>query len=342
MSYLKISVSDLMYYSECRRKWWWQKAYSAKIQPPYFFVGNIVHDGLEGFYSEGPEKAIEMATATANKTLDEVSENSVLFGGDDANAKYEELADLGLKMLNNYFTYEAIDPLMPGGKIEHIEKTMRHRIKLSGWHYEGIMLTGRADLLVRDSKGQLWVVDHKTSNSYTPGLSGLDVDDQLTAYMYLCWKTLGEMPVGVLYNVLLKKVPEKPRVLKSGKLSKAKDQGTTVSLYMEAINEMGLDPGDYADILEYLDATGWEQFFFREYATRNESELLAYQNRLIVKATEVASIFADPDTWAVPSPKTRDCTYCEFLSACKSADDGGDPEVILETTFKKNKRYSGR
>ena len=218
---LRVSISDLVYFSSCRRKWLWSKLYDTLYPIPAFFVGNVVHNGLEALYKEkGTErKAMNAVEKTIKGVLSNVSVNSVEFGGDEANELYEELADLARAMMKHYFEFEAEKSLLKGGTVEHVELTIRQTLSTPGWDYDSITISGRADLIIKDVHGDLWVVDHKTSASYTPYMPGLDVDEQLTGYMYLCWKKLGIVPKGVIYNVLLKKIPSPPRVLKSGKLS---------------------------------------------------------------------------------------------------------------------------
>ena len=332
MTILKISISDLGYFSGCRRQWYWGNIYTPKYPPPAYFVGSAAHEGLETYYkTRDSQQVTDAVEKFIDKTLQDVSDNPIEYGGESSIEQYEELAELSRQMVANYLRYDAELPFQ--GKVEEIESTIRIKIPHPDEEPTMIILSGRIDLIISDDQGGLWIVDHKTSSSYTPGLPGLDVDEQLTGYMYLVWKRTGIVPKGVIYNVLLKKAPSAPRLLKNGDLSQDKSQATTYDLYMKEIAALGQDPFKYDSMLTYLKEKGWDGFFFREAAGRNLHELKSFEERVLVKAADIARIYLNPDVWAYPSPSTYSCNYCQYLSACKSKEDGGDYKTILETRF---------
>lgn len=339
MKTLRISVSDLVYFSGCRRKWLWGKTYFPRYPIPAFFLGNAVHDGLEAYYKTGGDsgKTLAAVEKKIDKILTEVAHNTVEFGGDSANEEYEELADLARQMVINYMKCYELDYHL-GTPID-VEARLRVIVPTPQWEYPSITLSGRADLIFEDLQRDVWIMDHKTSSTYSVGLPGLDVDEQLTAYMYLYWKKTGIVPKGVIYNILIKKTPKAPRILKSGELSQDKSQKTSYELYMKELQSRNLDPFKYEAILSGLKEKGWSDYFFRERATRNEVELRSFEDRFMVKASEIAAIYRDPDIWAYPSPSTYQCNYCQYLSACKSKEDGGDAESILKVRFKTKGNY---
>lgn len=103
-------------------------------------------------------------------------------------------------------------------------------------------------LTIIDEK--IWIV-----MPYITNRNRADVTEQLTFFNHrvnilslLGSEYWGEGFGGVKVLVSKKSVPKPPTVLKSGKLSKAKNQVTTRKLYAKAVKDNGLLLEDYADI----------------------------------------------------------------------------------------------
>jgi hypothetical protein len=297
----------------------------------HFWMGTLTHLGMQNYYSKG--RKVEPAL----KAMDKFIKVSMLeFQGTYKGAwemfrqEVEDAADLCLSVMHNYSIYDEEDPF--DGKVLAIEEKVR--VPLG----PGLNLSGRIDLVLESDTG-IWVVDHKTAGSLYD-LKGLDVDEQLTGYAYLLWKSRGVIPTGVLYNVLVKDLPAEPKVLKSGSLSQDKSQKTVYALYQSKIQELDLDPSDYTDYLTYLEGMGWSKFFQRDGATRNEHELLSFEERAKRKGEDIVAILKNPAKNAYPSPSTFRCSSCPYLGACKAMEDGGDYQSILNEHFLPNTYYS--
>jgi len=144
---------------------------------------------------------------------------------------------------------------------------------------------GGVDVLVRDKRdGQTWAMEHKTTadrdlNQY---LRKLHFDPQVRGYAWALADPIpsvsGVEPVnvaGVIYNVLRKKAPATPHVLKNGKgLSKASSIDTTREVYLKAILDNGFDPDDYVEILDKISRN---QFFAREAYTFSSAEIADFE-----------------------------------------------------------------
>lgn len=324
---MKINVTSLSYFSDCRRQWWLGESYSPKKPQSAYWLGSLVHDALETYYKTNHDidKALKSAEGFIKKSFDEMPSGVWEAYGQEM----QELADLALGMISNYQVYDSQNPIE--GKVKAIES--RVAVPLMVWRGQQVQLVGRIDLIIE--RDGLWVVDHKTSSSEMD-LRGLDVDEQLTAYAYLVWKTYNVVPRGVIYNVLMKQLPTDPVVLKSGGLSVAKDQKTVYDLYLSKINELGLPREDYQTYLDYLASLGWTKFFKRDGASRNVHELESFEQRAIRKGEDILSIREDPVKNAYPSPSTLKCSWCGFLGVCKAMEDGGDYQAILDSGFKLN------
>lgn len=325
---IKFSVTDLISYSECRRKWYLEKNWSLSKPPPQFWFGSTIHAGLEELYRtldyDKARLALDNYIRTSLITLEE--NTGALW--ETVRQEFDDLADLARKVFENYLLYSESHPL--GGEVRAVELPIKIPL-FEDWRYGKVILSGRIDLVLETDDG-LWIVDHKTSSS-SMNFSGLDMDEQLTAYAFMAQWALKRTPYAVMYNVLIKDAPQPPRVLKDGSLSKDISQKTTYEWYLQELQARGEDPADYQTVLFALQTVGWGKFFQRESGTRNTEELSRYHQRAIRKTKDLIGILTDPDKNAYPNPSTYRCGYCPFVSVCKSIEDGGDGQAILEAHF---------
>lgn len=125
------------------------------------------------------------------------------------------------------------------------------------WYY-----AGAADAVVYHPRTEsVWVVDHKTTDSVDLDqyLRKLGEDTQMPGYIWaLQQPALGATiqtplkPAGFIYDVVRRKLPRKPKMLKSGRLEKRADMDTTREVYLAEVINQGLNPDDYADFLPKL------------------------------------------------------------------------------------------
>ncbi len=192
-------------------------------------------------------------------------------------------------------------------------------------------------------------MDRKTA-AKAPSDKGLEHDDQLTAYCYGHWRLTGDVPRGAMYDVLIKQVPQAPRLIKGNSknhphneegeaLSTAKDQLTTPDLYREALRDFGImEKGGYisteghADCLASLLAHGWDRFFRRMETTRNLEMLLQFERRLFVEYDQMMDAKDNLDL-CYPNPSTRLCGFCPVAPICLAMEDGSDWEDVMEERY---------
>jgi hypothetical protein len=113
----------------------------------------------------------------------------------------------------------------------------------------------------------------------------------------------------VVYNILLKKVPKPPRVLKSGALSKAKSQLTTPWLYRKAIEENDLDPADYEEFVASLDPHA----FNVRHRVHVTPERIEWWERFLI---DLMNEMKDP--LITPVDAVWRCAYCGYRSLCEA------------------------
>lgn len=332
---LRISITDLQSFHSCPRAWYWNKKYGSTKEPQiHLLTGAGVHAGLEGYYRAGRDSEAgeqeflswqKDARANVGKSLDKYWS---LYQD-----QFENATELSRKMLKNFFEYDLSEkPELLRGEIISTEQKLEYEI------LPGITIVMKSDLVLRDARGHLWLIDHKTY-SREPDVLALDVDDQLTGYAYLYALIKGETPYAVMHNVLYKNVPEPPAILSRGGLSKAKSQATTYALYVKALEDLQLDVEPYEEILSHLKSAGWGTYFNQFVSSRNMTELEGFESRLVAKASDIARAVQFPQIWAFPNPNPFQCGGCPYRTACKSANDGGDFQAILRHHFTTDSLY---
>lgn len=371
---IDVSVTERNQFRECRRRWFLETIDNLEpigVSQVALSFGTGVHAALEAYYHAGGlEDAMWGGWAEWKEGIRELTD-----AGEDWEALLE-LIDVGEIMLNNYQVYEQqtstkvgrilqVEGLtrpgeadLPNDGPDGYPESARVTRHSSGRFQCPIvdpltkepldrdgrvpLLTARLDLLAERStprKG-LWPVDHKTAAS-PPNDRGLDFDDQVTGYCYVTWRRTGIVPRGVLYNVLIKAVPEVPRILKSGSLSTAKDQNTTPDLYREALQQHGLMRGGrvtsdkHGECLEAMLVRGWDNFFRRFEPTRNLDELVSFERRLVAEYRDMAAA-KDDVSYVYPSPNPRRCPYCPVSPLCQAMEDGSDAESVLASRFRQS------
>lgn len=335
------SVTERADFRQCRRKWFLGTV--KRLQPhggaPHFWFGNLIHYALEHYYLGGMEgDTIEEREEYGREAYEHYLKDSLGdvrdelgFLWESAKDEYDAMADMGRSMLNGYFLMERETGGF--GKVVAVEERYRVPIRTaSGRVFPGRPeLTGRFDLIVEKPDGTLWVIDHKTAGSkHNSGY--LDMDDQLTGYAYVYWRATGTFPRGQVYNVLLKKAPGPPRLLKNNTLSTAKDQNTTYSLYLKEIKRLGFDRRDYSEMLAYLKDKGWGDFYIQEGVFRNVAQLKQFEKNLAFEWRDMRTVAKNPEE-AYPSPSSFNCPSCPVKMICATMQDGGDVEAIIEAQF---------
>lgn len=321
---LKVSVSDLAHFSECRRNFWLNQNWQEVKPASHYYLGTLVHGGLEDYYRHN-RNIDEAGKGFIKAREDARQEMDPRFMSSHHYDQLDELDKMAEALLTNYFFYDETEPLE--GNVVEVERAFK--IPLA----DEIILSGRIDLIMQTSQG-LVIVDHKTASSLPNNLSGLDVDAQMTAYAWAVNELYGELPYAIVYNNIMKTLPEEPKVLKNGTLSKAKGQNTVYELYLGAIEDNGLDPDDYSDILMDLRMASWSKYFRRDWSSRTRASLDSFRKRALIQATEIFNIMENPSTWAYPSPNARTCSFCSFIGICHVMEEQGDHIAALEAGYR--------
>lgn len=337
-----VRVTEVEKFKECRRAWYLGEIRGLVPKTPtdYFWFGDKMHIGLQILAAtNSTEKAIAAYMEACNNSIPELEEGFGAFWPDMA-PMFQELVTLGKSMLHNYSIFDRSTGmnLKTVALEERLYVPIRNasgRAALKGMP----QLSARMDrLVVREGFDKEFIVDYKNSTrAWTEGRN-LELDEQTTGYHYEFWRIRGYLPAGMIYDTLLKRIPNEPRVLKGRKkdspptLSKDKDQGTTYELYVEAMREMNLDPAEYTDILAQLKEQAWTKYFKREVTTRNLAQVKAYERDLYYIFNDMRAVAQDPRK-AYPSPSPMRCPRCPFRDVCLAMNDGSDAEDLIKARF---------
>jgi hypothetical protein len=298
--------SEINDFLRCRLRWQyaWVDGYKSKKQNDKLFIGTLIHKYLEAWYGAGKISPLgEMADLyekTDTSSMDQVELDKMWKMAYDVTDHYNK-------------TYRSIDENM---KVLATELTFA--IPLD----DEIVYTGTIDLVYEDEDGNIWFMDHKTTDSlvkyeknaimdrqisrywwalqqlmqgegyvlqkYTSDIDGKEKEQWVSINTHMLWSKLGygrKEVMGFKYNILLKQVPEAPELLKKGGLSKNKSQNTTFELYLKAIEEHGLNRSDYEDFLKHLAENG-KKYFSRITVNRLQPELESAMNEFWATAKD--------------------------------------------------------
>ncbi len=340
------SATERAGFRKCRRQWFLTTVHRLDSNKGNinFFLGTIYHAALAAYYvAQYNGEDFEIREALAQDTYqDEFDSQCETL---DANLgpmwkfiepTFREAGELGMEMLNNYMERERTDPLLD--EVIAVEFRVNVPIVVPHTTTQVGVLSVQADL-VGKKNGELAVVDHKTASKVMPS-SHLDIDDQLTAEVYSWWKASGDFPEKAIYNVSYKRAVGPPKQIKGSKaqpikLSKAKGQATTPELYRAEIARLGLNVGDYLDILTSLEektGTDDDKLFHREAVFRTPGQMAAFERDLFYEWSDMEDVAHHPEK-AYPNPTSMNCGSCPVRAICVTMQDGGDFEAIIKAGY---------
>lgn len=266
----QISHSEITTYLDCQKKWDLVYNKGLKIDNVHLRFGSIGHEVLET--REIPDEML-----------------------------YPELKEeFGIQSWKNYFTtiLNELDEYFKDYEVLHKE-----------YRIENEQIKGVIDVVWRHkTTGRILITDYKFS-AKNKGLEDILLDEQMYLYalVYGMQNNLSIDDIDIGYVNIPKCEMVKPRVLKNGTLSKDKAQNTTYNLYVESINELGLNISDYEDILSEL---------------TNKTMInvaISQMNRdmMLRIAQNVDNVIKDMEKGYVLEKCTFQCKYCDFLQYCK-------------------------
>lgn len=200
-----------------------------------------------------------------------------------------------------------------------------------------IRLIGYLDKIAVDDQGRRWIVDHKFVKTI-PSADDLFVELQLLTYFW-AWERFNPSRKidGIVWDYVRTKPPVVPETLKRGGLSVRKNMDTTARVYLEEINRQGLDPLDYAEMLEHLQ--GKEHSFFNRVQLPRPSHAMV--DTIVQDYRTTAIMIQKLEGVAPRTMNSRNCSGCEFRPLCESEVRGHDSEFIKKSEYEPKKNRGG-
>ncbi len=338
----EIHISDLRSFKQCRRKWGWASPLRGNMEPniPYapFFSGRAVHHALEMYY--GPEHiSFDESLPKFFEHERELMEAEGRLWPSELAVVDEQIA-LVTGIIKHYAVWvKALEGRYSDDNLEFISLETPFSVPLftpSGRKARKIFLAGRFDGLVRlKDDGSYWIWETKTARSIAELQRSLVNDEQAGAYLWAAQQIFKVPVVGVLYNILRKKTPTSPSLLRDGMLSQNRQIDTTAEHYLMAIKEThpdwdwGLINQYYGDMLSFLISKG-NSFFSRTPVYRTRVEIDALAENIYHAAMEMVN----EKTPLYPTPSWLNCGFCQFRSACLMMNAGGDVDFLLQSEFR--------
>lgn len=334
------SATERAGFRKCRRQWFLTVVH--RLDPErgsvHLFLGDIYHRALAEYYASlkngyphviATNEALDMYQQAYDEGVAAMHQRLGI-GWSLSRDEYRRAGELGLEMLQNYLEKERNDPLLD----EVIAVEFRVNVPIRspkgrrvGWLSVQTDVVGRKD-------GRLRVVDHKT-RSRIPNTAHVDIDDQISAEAFSWWRHSGEFPEEAILNVSMKREAGPPRMLKNGRLSKDRNQGTTAALYREAVAQYQLDPADYADVIRYYEereVRGDDPLFTRILSFRTPGQMAAFERDLYEEYRDMRQVAAHPER-AYPNPSEFNCSSCLVRVICTTIQDDGDVEAVVKAGF---------
>lgn len=336
-----IRTSDRQLFKRCRRKWSLQSGLRMNLdtldRPSYFWLGSGGHFALEDYHGYNvyghPVEAFR-AYVRAQKLWAAKSKQRLP-------SDLDELVSLGEGILDNYLLWlrnrEPLQTLWVDGEPQ-VE--IRCTVDLTPYINADLLELAEVDKVVYQGTldrvvvvdGELWVQDwkfYKTLNN-SPYL---DFDQQMSSYVWLANTIYPQGVVGAILHQFRKALPNAPKILGSGKLSVAGNQGTTHTLYRDAIQEIygevNKAPRPVMDCLNDLasrENADRDDFIRRDRTRRTPEQQQAEGTRILMEIEDMLN----PDL-PLYTNHTRDCSWdCGFQEICLMIDRNDHWQAALE------------
>lgn len=266
----QISHSEITTYLDCQKKWDLVYNKGLKVDNIHLQFGSMGHEVLE-----------------TRKIPDETL--------------YPELKEaFGITSWHNYFTtiFNELDEYFKDYEVLHRE-----------YRVENEILKGVIDVVWRHkTTGRILITDYKFSTK-NKGFEDILLDEQMYLYslIYGTKNNLSIDDIDIGYVNIPKCEMTKPRVLKNGQISKDKAQNTTYNLYIDTIQEQGLNIDDYSDVLDD----------FKDKKMVDVAIAQMNKDMMTRIAQNVDNVLKDMQKGYILEKCTFQCKYCDFLQYCK-------------------------
>jgi len=311
---LKISNARIKAWRQCKCLHYYRYIMNLeKRRPPKpLIMGKIIHSLKEAIIEGIPlRKALEPYKEEYGKMFIEERE------------EYGDIIKDAYEIMLNYKRYYSEDNLkyleIDGSKSEH-------NFKLSLTPELEVEIV--VDAIAEDEEGRRWLTETK-SFKRLPQEEVRLTDLQTTLY----WEMLrreGMRLDGVMWDYIRSKPPQIPEETKKGELSRRKID-TLYEVYLAEIEERGLNPEDYQEILE--DLKGREDTFFRRIYLPPSERLVGPLIKDFIESGYEIYYLGDSK---IRTPSWN-CPRCAFYQLCQAELQDLDVDYILKKEYKERR-----
>lgn len=146
---------------------------------------------------------------------------------------------------------------------------------------------------------------------------------QIRRYAWAYRQETGEDVAGIIVDERLNAIPKPPRILKSGKVSHAKDQLTTAVLYRQACEDAGEDLNE--ETCAALDAREWQK---RHVVFLTDLEIEEAGKELVSLGQQVQALDSGL-IYPTRNVKPQLCNGCRFREICNHPEDRDVVEALF-------------
>jgi hypothetical protein len=327
------SYSQFSSYLRCPRLWEYRyKQGLTSIRPSVALrMGSLVDSGLDGALVGREEDTIATCAQLSTMAIDEAygtwaegpGVSHALALSSEFQAEADETRKNAIDVANRVVKDLELDTnkwetMRDKAGVLGVQYEVRHELRA---HEHGFI--GFLDWVPR--RDGVWMVDLKVRKSFDDD-EALSYDYQLSSYQYAAGYAFGKI-AGVAHYQTKSKPTTPPKLTKQNKLTRAKSQSCDWPTYLDTIQQLGLNPGDYAEMEE-----GLPKFERWTWTRRSVVELGNTWQGIELLAERVVEAHHDPR----PQPRVLNptiCRSCDMRHLCMAELKGHDHKHILENLY---------
>jgi PD-(D/E)XK nuclease superfamily len=344
-----VSITEILDFLRCRRAWDYlspirQSLTQRRAPQTQFHTGSLMHEGIEAKVKGlDPFEAMDRFMQEERESLraayaEQTGGNSM---SETEMFRLSESYKMAVGMMKHYEQRYGDDPLLHEGvRWKYISAELSFKIDtgIVAKDDRKVYLVGTIDGVGvdEDDPTRLAVIEHKTY-AQKPDLKHLTYDHQQLGYV-MCLQQLVKAPVtGCLYDGIMKRIPQPPKLLQNGDFSQAMDQPVSYWSYKEAlVRRYGVKPDPeirrkYAPALQKLklrDLQDQSPWFSRKFVAYPQSQLRQWWCNTMDVLTDMVN---DPRIYYNRS--WMGCYDCWVQDLCDAQSRGGNFEYVRDTEY---------
>lgn len=320
------SFSDISTYQRCAKRYWFRVVNNLqkKKRSTDLFLGTAIHEIMKDYFiylQVNSTTHYDQLAASVARLMDEFDETTEF---EDEKAVAYDLIKEAADIVSRYIQSEDVS----NWEVLHVEETFYATLDT------GAVISFTPDLVVRDTSGTVWIIDHKsTSRMPTEGIPFGDFQSML----YLVGvQALYPECAGFIYNRLRKKSPTSPRLTKTGdkRVADLRRIDTTYEILkaflVDEAPDLLDDEAHRIRLAELRDSTG--RWFWSEAVYANENAIdtildeVASTCKTMDEDTTYARNLYEDNGW-------NSCSKCPFARLCQADLLGWNTDQILNEDY---------